>query len=212
MRLFLSSYRAGNHSRELQKLFGKKISVAVITNAKDYKNNAERIESVDDILKFLKDLNYKPSEIDLRSYFGNAEKLKKELRKYEAVWVAGGNTFILRRAFKYSGLDLILGDMVRKNEIIYAGESAGAILPTPSLHGAEYGDDPNDIPDGYDGEILWQGLNIINYHLIPHYGSAEFSDEPLRMEKYLSSRNLPYRTLSDNQVIIINNNKEEFLI
>jgi hypothetical protein len=44
MRLFLSSYRAGNYPDKLADLFGK-TKVAVISNAKDYKSPGERKNS-----------------------------------------------------------------------------------------------------------------------------------------------------------------------
>jgi dipeptidase E len=207
MRLFLSSYRAGNYSDKLVELLGKKAKIAVITNAKDYKSHIERDESVAEVMSFLKSLSFKSTEIDLRDYFARADFSEKFLKKYQVVWVAGGNTFILRRALKQSGASKVLGNMVRKNEIIYAGESAGAILATPTLTGVEFGDDPNIIPEGYDKETIWSGLNLITYHIVPHYKLEWEGAED--MVKELQKRNLEYKTLTDSQAIIINGGKEE---
>ncbi|MBX4197009.1 Type 1 glutamine amidotransferase-like domain-containing protein [Candidatus Saccharibacteria bacterium] len=211
MRLFLSSYRAGNYPEKLVKLFGKGTKVAVITNAKDYKSPAERQESAGDLLDFLSELGLKPIELDLRSYFDNKDKLNKELSNYAAVWLAGGNAFLLRRALAYSGADKLLYDLVRKNELVYAGESAGAILATPSLTGAsgEGEDDPKLVPDGYQPEIIWNGLDFISYHLVPHYQSEWSGADD--MLKTLMAKNLPYKTLTDNQVLLINGAQEELL-
>jgi dipeptidase E len=208
MRLFLSSYRAGNYDRELAGLVGG-AETAVITNAKDHKAPEERSESVDSILDFLAQLAIKPVELDLRPYFNESDRLESVLRKYQAVWVAGGNTFILRRALKLSQADRLLYDMVRKNEIIYAGESAGAILATPTLTGVEHGDDPNLVPAGYPNETISSGLDFISYHIVPHYQSEWEGAEGMIME--LKKKGLDYKTLTNEQAILINGDREEFL-
>ncbi|MBA3757368.1 Type 1 glutamine amidotransferase-like domain-containing protein [Candidatus Saccharibacteria bacterium] len=211
MRLFLSSYRAGNYSNRLVEIFGKGVKVAVITNAKDYKSKEERKESVDEVINFFLELGLKSTEIDLRDYFSKTKNLERELRKYQAVWLAGGNTFILRRALSYSGADKILSDMARKNEVVLGGESAGACVVGPTLRGVEHGDDPDIAPAGYQSEIIWSGLNLVRYSLIPHYGAEAFADESLRMENYLKTSGLPYKTLTDTQALLLNGSKEEFL-
>jgi dipeptidase E len=209
MRLFLSSYRAGNYPEKLVGLFGKKTKVAVATNAKDDKTGLEREESVNEVLDFLKSLGFEPTEIDLRKYFSESNFAETNLKKYQAVWIAGGNTFVLVRALKQSGARKVLGNMIRKNEIIYGGESAGAILPTPTLTGVEFGDDPNIIPEGYDKEVVLGGLNLIAYHIVPHYKSEWVGAE--EMIKELKKKNLEYKTITDSQAIIINGDKEVFL-
>jgi dipeptidase E len=209
MRLFLSSYRAGNYSGRLVELFGKKAKVAVITNTKDDKNQQERDESVNEVINFLNSLSFEPTEIDLRKYFKNSDFTEKDLKKYQAVWVAGGNTFVLVRALKQSGARKVLGNMIRKNEIIYGGESAGAILPTPTLTGVQFGDDPNKIPEGYDKETIWNGLNLIAYHIVPHYKSEWVGANGMIIE--LKMKSLEYKTLTDNQAIVIKGDKEELL-
>jgi dipeptidase E len=209
MRLFLSSYRAGNYPEKLVELFGEKAKVAVITNAKDYKTISERAESVKEVLNFLNNLGFKSEEIDLRKYFKNTDFSENDLKKYQAIWMAGGNTFVLIRALVQSGAREVLGNMVRKNEIVYGGESAGAILVTPTLAGVEFGDDPADIPEGYNKEIIWKGLNLISYHIVPHYQSEWDGAED--MIKELQKKNLTYKTLTDGQAIVINGGNEEFL-
>lgn len=209
MRLFLSSYRAGNHPDRLVELFGKGSEVGVITNAKDYKSTEERQESVDEILSYLSSLAMKPVEIDLRQYFEHPEDLQNTIRKYNSLWMAGGNTFVLRKALKYSGADKLLGNLVRKNEVVYGGESAGAIIVTPTLTGVEFGDDPSIVPDGYQRDAIYSGLDLVDYHIVPHYQSEWDGAED--MARALANNGLRFKTLTDDQAIIINGDKEEFL-
>jgi dipeptidase E len=211
MRLFLCSYRAQGHEADLVKLFGKGSKVVVINNSKDGKTSEERLQKLNEVLDILKQLEFKPKELDLRDYFKDNSKLKKELSGYSSIWVAGGNTFVLRRAMRYSGCDKLLYDMVRKNEIAYGGDSAGAILATPSLRGSEYGDEPDLIPAGYEEEVIWDGLDFVSYHIVPHYKSDWWGIEAEAMLDYIKQNKLNYRTLMDGQAIIINGDKEEFL-
>jgi dipeptidase E len=201
MQLFLSSYRFGNFESGLLEIVGDDAHVAVITNAKDDKEASERLASVKDLFNSFSGIGVTPHELDLRRYFGNSEDLALELDKYDFVWLAGGNTFVLRRALKYSGADTIISERVRDNSLLYGGESAGAIVATPTLKGVEFGDDPYVIPDGYVDEEIWDGLGLVPFCIVPHYESGWEGDE--RMIDTLESEGLPYKTLTDAQVLMI---------
>jgi dipeptidase E len=209
MRLFLSSNRFGAYPDRLVKLFGEVEGIAVITNAKDYKTKPERGESVGEVLDFLTNLNYKPVEIDLRKYFEKPYELKKEIDKYSNIWMAGGNTFVLRKALSYSGGDKILINKIKKGELTYGGESAGAVLVTPGFRGVGLVDDPTIIPKSYKAKVIQEGLGLTDYYIVPHYKSAMTGIEG--MIEALEELSLPYKTLTDEQVIIIDGDKEEFL-
>jgi dipeptidase E len=212
MRLFLSSYRAGRHDNELRKFLGNISKVAVITNAKDYKTAKDRREKIEDNFNYYRSIGLEPTEIDLRPYFRKSGA-KKLLSKHDFVWLAGGNVFLLRRALRQSGLEPVLGDGVRKNEIILGGESAGAIIMGPTLKYSEADtdeDSPDYIPEGYGKEVIWEGLDFITYVPVPHYQTPDY----IGIDDYvknLDRERIPYKTMTDNQAIIINGDKEEFL-
>lgn len=209
MRLFLSSYRFGNHAAVIQDLAGKEAHVGVITNAKDYNSDIERAASVKESFESFLELEITPHEIDLRRYFDRAEDVALELNKYDFIWLGGGNTFVLRRALKYTGADALISERVRDNTLLYGGESAGAIIATPSLKGVEFGDDPYVTPVGYSDEDVWDGLGLVPYSIVPHYESSWEGYE--RMIDTLEEADMPYKTLTDTQVLIIDGNNEERL-
>ncbi len=219
MRLFLSSYRAGSHPDKLIELFGKDAKVAIVTNAKDYKIPSERKIKVDEVFDFFSELGMKPVEIDLRKYFTARVKLVN-LNKFQAVWMVGGNVFLLRRALKQAGLDKLLYDLVRKNEIIYGGESAGAIIAGPTLKYSEmeaaeghdgYEDSAEFVAEGYQKEPIWEGLQFVDYVPVPHYKSGDYTAEIDEYIKRLSNAGLPHKKMTDEQAIMINGNKTELL-
>jgi len=212
MRLFLSSYRAGSHDDQLRKFLGEIDKVAVITNAKDYKTPEGRITRVKENFDYWRSIGIQPTEIDLRPYFhkSGAEEL---LTKHNFIWLAGGNVFLLRRALSYTGLDKFFYDAVRKNEIILGGESAGAIIMGPTLKYSETEEDedsPGYVPHGYKQETIWDGLKLIDYVPVPHYASVGYIgiDEYI---KNLENNRIPFKKMTDDQAIIINGDKEDFL-
>ena len=216
MKLFLSSYRAGNHNADLIKFLGDIKKVAFISNAKDYKSKSEREKSMRENFNFWKSNGIEPHEIDLRSYFRKkgAEKL---FDGFDFVWLAGGNAFLLRRALKYSGIDKFLKEKVGASKIVYGGESAGAILAAPTLRGSEDGtssgheDDPNYSPEPYEKKVFWDGLGFLDFVLVPHYKSPEIAESIDGYVDYLKAHRIPHKTIREEEALIIDGKKREFL-
>jgi dipeptidase E len=105
MKLYLSSYGLGDHPQRLVDLVGANNQVAVIANARDFSTDiGRRSEGVKTEIRNLRTLGLQANEVDLRSYFLKPRELAKELEEYGMVWVIGGNTFILRKALKESGM------------------------------------------------------------------------------------------------------------
>lgn len=211
MRLYLSSYGVGNHPERLIELIGANKKVAVIINAADHKDRREG--RLQDEIRDLAELGLEASEIDLRNYFGKQTELDAELKKYGAVWIRGGNVFVLNRAFKASGFDVIIKSMLARDEIVYSGYSAGVCLATPTLHGTEFVDDPSIIPAGYkQTEFSWDALNLIPYAVAVHYKSDHPESADVEKEiEYCEKNNIPYKTLRDGEVIFVDGEKEDLL-
>ncbi len=204
MKLYLSSFRLGNESEKLISLLSKNAKGLIIVNAKDDLNVSKRKKSFQQEKKDLESLGLSVEELDLRDYFGNSDKLRKTLNLYDFIWVRGGNAFILRRAMYQSGLDKLLKERVKNQNFVYAGYSAGVCVITPTLRGIELVDDPNLVPEEYKPDIIWDGIGLIDYSVAPHYRSNH--PESLAMEKvvkYFIKHKMPYRTLHDGEVIII---------
>lgn len=211
MRLYLSSHGFGNHLERLQQMVGDNKKVLFIDNAKDDLSAEERQAHVDEKRAEFEEAGFEFYELDLRKYFGKAELLSKIVAGAGLVWVSGGNTFIVRRALKYSGLDEILMNDLRKDLFVYGGSSAGSIIMTKTLRGTEMGDDPYVAPEGYEQEIIWNGLGMIYPQLVPHYQSAWFGNEAQAMIDYFEDNGLKYKGLKDGEVYIVDGEFEERL-
>ncbi|HET7827592.1 MAG TPA: Type 1 glutamine amidotransferase-like domain-containing protein [Candidatus Saccharimonadales bacterium] len=216
MRLFLSSQDLGNYGKVAAKLAGNNKRAAFIKNAQDFKSLQERNFSTPDKKTMFLEAGFDYfEEIDLRSYFGESAKLLNKLSNFGSIWCAGGNTFILRRAMKASGLDEILKQLLADDKALYGGWSAGAMIMSPSLQGADWGEEdrPDLIPEGYDQHqrSIWEGLNQVSFYIVPHVGNPEFGNGPQKTIDYFESHNLPYKILRDGQVIVVDGEKVEFL-
>ncbi len=212
MRLYLSSYKLGNFPQELVRLVGEGSKrVAVILNAADFTSVAERAEGLQRQIDLLAGLGFLGEEIDLRKYFNKEQELKEIMSKFGAVWVRGGNVFLLRRAFKQSGFDNIIKELLAEDKIVYAGYSAGPCVLAPSLHGLEIVDPPELLAEGYDKEIIWDGLNILPYSFSPHYKSDHPESGDIDKEiAYMEEHNIPFKAVRDGEVIVINGDRETF--
>lgn len=212
MRLYLSSYSFGDHTDELVRMAGFGTRALMIGNPSDLHDATARKETVDRQLNGLKELGFETEELDLRDYFANNRGLKERIDSAGLIWVKGGNTFVLKRAIEQSGAAPYLLDGIRHGRFVYGGFSAGIILMTPTLRGIELCDEPERLPAGYKPEVDWDCLNIVPYSIIPHFRSDHHESEMMEdVLAYMQKHNMPYKTMQDGDVIIIDNGVERFL-
>jgi dipeptidase E len=205
MRLYLSSFRMGDHPERLLALLDGFGPAAVIANATDGYPDGDRTEAVERELNALKELGIVGEELDLRDHFAAGERLTADLARYRLVWARGGNTFLLRYALAASGADTLLTDLLRRDAVVYGGYSAGVCVLAPSLHGLELADSPDAVPECYGAPAIWDGLGLLDYAIVPHFESPDQpeSEASGRMAKRYRAEGVTHRTLRDGQAIVI---------
>lgn len=213
MRLFLSSQDFGNYGKIASKMSGSNKKALYIKNAQDDLPPEERNFSTPEKKKMFEKFGFEFEEIDLRGYFEKPNELKEKLKTAGSLWAAGGNVYVLRRAFAQSGLDKLLTKLLKVDKILYGGWSAGAMIMTPDLKAADWdeSDRPQIVPKGYQSKVIWEGLNLVPFYIAPHIGSERFGTRPKEMADYYESQKLPYYRLRDGQVVIIDGDKERLL-
>jgi dipeptidase E len=207
MLLYLASYRLGEYPdkfKDLLKSITKNKKVALITNALDFTSNYfELTKSVQRDQRDLMALGLKVEEINLREYFGQQTKLNKKMEQFNAVYVRGGNVFILRRAFLESGFDKIIKSFAKRKDFVYAGFSAGACVLSPDLTGLQFVDDPEIDPEGYQVQRIFTGLGLIDYSIAPHFRSDHPESQKMNtVVDYYLNNSVKFVALNDNDVII----------
>ena len=202
--MYLSSFGLGNRPERLLRLLRGGKRAAVVINAKDGSSEEGRAASLARELDALTNLGLDPSELDLRDHFNAPESLGEALHGFDLIWVRGGNTFVLRRALRRSGADAVLAERLATDSIVYSGFSAGVTVLGPSLRGLELVDDPELIPEGYDREVLWSGLGLLPYTIVPHYRSDHpESDRVEALVDELIARRTLFKVLKDGEAIVI---------
>ena len=213
MRLYLSSVRLGNRPKALLDLLNGSRRAAVVVNAADHETDEERAESYERERSDLAGLGLDPYELDLRDYFDRPDALRERLEDIDLLWVRGGNVFVLRRALARCGAEDLLIELLAADAFVYAGYSAGAIMLTPSLHGAELVDDPANVPPGYPPEIVWKCLGVLPFHIAPHYRSGEDSEAAAidLVVTYLIDNHLPFIALRDGEALVFDGERKEIV-
>jgi dipeptidase E len=207
VRLYLSSFRMGDHPERLLDLIGADSRRAVvIANAMDDAPPDVRRAGVELELAALASMGLEPAELDLRGYFGRRRLLRRDLAGIGVAWSRGGNVFMLRHALARSGADAVFGELLAADALVYAGYSAGACVLSPGLRGLELVDDPDAVTRAYGSPPVWDGLALLPDAFVPHYrspGHPETAAIELVVARY-RAEGIPYRALHDGQALLIN--------
>ena len=83
---------------------------------------------------------------------------KAKIGAAQVLYVSGGNTFYLLRELKKKDLTGLIADRVRSGELVYVGESAGAMIAAPSVEYASVMDDAS----GSESVATQTGLDLLN--------------------------------------------------
>jgi len=204
MKYYLSSFEIGSKQEDFKRLIpnGK---VGYIPNARDFtgadlERSARRTEKD---MHSLRELGVEVELLDLQVYFGKLNELKQRLKELGAIFISGGNVFVLRQAMKLSGLDQILQGSQPAPDFLYSGYSAAGCVLAPNLKPYLIVDQV-DTPYSQQHEIIWDGLGLIDYTFLPHWDSNH--PESADVEKaitYCKENGIPYRAIRDGEVIII---------
>lgn len=203
MRFYLSSYKLGSETRRLKSLIpnGK---IGYIPNSLDfsYADPERRNKSIKEDVNSLCDLGLKVELVNLRDYFNKHEALRKKLGELHAIFISGGNVFVLRQAMKLSGFDEILKDLQSDNNFLYAGYSAAGCVLAPNLKAYEIVDKP-DTPYGELKEIIWEGLGLVDFTFMPHWDSDHPESDDIDKEiEFCKKNNIRYKAIKDGEVLI----------
>lgn len=205
VKLYLSSYHLGDEPQRLSGLGAKNNRVAVVQNALDAYTEVGRQEiGLQREFADLKAIGLVPEALDLRLFFGREAELQKYIERFGYLWVTGGNTFVLRRAFSLSGLDSILHKKLAESDFVYSGYSAGVCVVAPTLKGIHLADDPETTPKGYSSQTIWTGLGFIPYCIAPHYRSNHLESTLIEKSvEYFIEQKIPFVALRDGEALVL---------
>jgi len=201
MKVFLTSGDLEQkHVAKFRDLLGKeKVSKAlfITTASVPYGHNPKP----DWLKNSLKDMAQFAETIDETS-LEEGEYIPKDLNKYGFIFIAGGNTFYLAHRLKETKLDEQIKTYV-KNEGVFSGSSAGAIILMNDIEPYAPIDDPDQAPENQIG------LDLIDFAILPHADNKKYGTFVHKLAKKYTSNGQESILINDNQVLVINGEKKE---
>lgn len=116
----------------------------------------------------LSEKGFQLTEYDIKEK--NKEQLLNDLQSFDALYVAGGNSFYLLEKCQQSGFAEVVKILVEKG-IVYIGGSAGAAVAGKSLEPVASLDDPSKAPDLQSTD----GFGLVDIVILPHYGKEKYA-------------------------------------
>lgn len=223
MKLFLASQDLGNFSQTLAELVGEKKRALVISNARDYYQDENRIE--DSLAKTfinLKNIGITSKRLDLRKYFDDPDQLTKEVQTYDPglIFSIGGNVFCLATALHQSGMDKIIQHGLQNDNFVYGGYSAGSMVAANDLSLYDVKKvDSEDKPYNMSNKTLQTynlhpysfGLNLIDSYIIPHANREDHTEMNKQRIKKFTEYDAKYILLDDQDIYVVNNSEPKIL-
>jgi dipeptidase E len=205
VRLYLSSFRMGDHPERLLELMDGR-TAAVIANAIDSVPADVRSEGAEREIGALAEFGVEAVEIDLRRFAADAGGVAAALAAHALVWVRGGNVFDLRRALAASGGDDAIVEVIANDRAVYGGYSAGCCVLAPSLRGLELVDEPGR-PARFDG------LGVLDRPFVPHCGSPGHPETQAcdRLAAHYRESGIAHHALRDGQALVVEGDTFELL-
>lgn len=197
MKLYIASMFLGNDTKLLTDWISEHGNrILLVCNARDHKEDRERERTFDELNKEkLEAVGFKVDYLDLKDYFNKKDELFKLLDDYKAVFVTGGNVFVLRKSYELSGFDEYLVNNKDK-DFLYGGYSAGVCILSNTLKGYELVD-PMVNPYNSD-DVNTTGIGLLDYMVCPHYKSDHKECDLVdNMVNYFKEKNIKYITLKD---------------
>ena len=206
MKFYLSSFKFGKEKDHL-KLLAPNGRIAIIANALDFRDadDEQTARSLDNKVERLEQLGLQPVVVDLKEYFGRENDLQKLIEEIGAVFVLGGNVFVLRQAMKLSGLDNILIELNADPDFLYSGYSAAGCVLAPTLEPYKVVGDATITPYEELDEVIWEGLNLVDFAFMPHWQSNHPETEAINQGiEYCKDHDIKFKAVQDGDVLIFN--------
>ncbi len=185
--------KINNHLKHMIK--SNNPSVGLIEHTTDRENKYYKRN-----LEFYNNLGiYNILRFDLDKGYNN--KLEKDLFKCDIIHLSGGNTYYFLYMLKKRNLIQKLKDYCINGGIL-VGVSAGALIASPTIGSARYGDE-NEV-----GLTDLSALNLVNFEIMPHWNRWRYYLEDLKY--YSKVNNITIYTVEDGQGIVIEDDSIKF--
>ncbi|WP_270197914.1 Type 1 glutamine amidotransferase-like domain-containing protein [Bifidobacterium pseudocatenulatum] len=190
MKLFLCSHFSSVGSLIKEEIDNKK--VAFIPTASLHEGYTGYVGSA---RKLFKKLGASVTEIDISTEAYST--IQAVFEDADVIYFTGGNSFFLMDQLRKTETDELLKKELANGKLMI-GESAGAIICAPTI---QYIEQMDEKPEGYSQEDN-EGLDLIDFYVLPHYLTAPFKKITERIMAEFSDLNIC--AINNHQAIIVN--------
>ena len=190
MKLFLCSHFSSVGSLIKEEIDNKK--VAFIPTASLHEGYTGYVASA---RKLFKKLGASVTEIDISTEAYST--IQAVFEDADVIYFTGGNSFFLMDQLRKTETDELLKKELANGKLMI-GESAGAIICAPTI---QYIEQMDEKPEDYSQEDN-EGLDLIDFYVLPHYLTAPFKKITERIMAEFSDLNIC--AINNHQAIIVN--------
>ena len=190
MKLFLCSHFSSVGSLIKEEIDNKK--VAFIPTASLHEGYTGYVGSA---RKLFKKLGASVTEIDISTEVYLT--IQAVFEDADVIYFTGGNSFFLMDQLRKTETDELLKKELANGKLMI-GESAGAIICAPTI---QYIEQMDEKPEDYSQEDN-EGLDLIDFYVLPHYLTAPFKKITERIMAEFSDLNIC--AINNHQAIIVN--------
>lgn len=190
MKLFLCSHFSSVGSLIKEEIDNKK--VAFIPTASLHEGYTGYVGSA---RKLFKKLGASVTEIDISTEAYST--IQAVFEDADVIYFTGGNSFFLIDQLRKTETDELLKKELANGKLMI-GESAGAIICAPTI---QYIEQMDEKPEDYSQEDN-EGLDLIDFYVLPHYLTAPFKKITERIMAEFSDLNIC--AINNHQAIIVN--------
>ena len=190
MKLFLCSHFSSVGSLIKEEIDNKK--VAFIPTASLHEGYTGYVGSA---RKLFKKLGASVTEIDISTEAYST--IQAVFKDADVIYFTGGNSFFLMDQLRKTETDELLKKELANGKLMI-GKSAGAIICAPTI---QYIEQMDEKPEDYSQEDN-EGLDLIDFYVLPHYLTAPFKKITERIMAEFSDLNIC--AINNHQAIIVN--------
>ena len=190
MKLFLCSHFSSVGSLIKEEIDNKK--VAFIPTASLHEGYTGYVGSA---RKLFKKLGASVTEIDISTEAYST--IQAVFEDADVIYFTGGNSFFLMDQLRKTETDELLKKELANGKLMI-GESAGAIICATTI---QYIEQMDEKPEDYSQEDN-EGLDLIDFYVLPHYLTAPFKKITERIMAEFSDLNIC--AINNHQAIIVN--------
>ncbi|WP_455100300.1 Type 1 glutamine amidotransferase-like domain-containing protein [Parvimonas micra] len=152
--------------------------------------------------KLFKKMGANLTEIDISKE--DFKTIEAVFEGMDVIYFTGGNSFFLIDQLRKTGVDKLLKKELKKGKLMI-GESAGSVICAPSISYIEIMDKK---PEDYS-QIDDNGLNLIDFYVLPHYLTSPFKKITATILKKFSD--LKICPINNHQAIMVNGKESKII-